>query len=464
MISFSFIDLAVIGLFFLLLFLFGFLPKSSKDENTEEFLLSGRNLGLFLFVMTNVATWYGGILGVGEFTYRYGLLSWFTQGFPYYIFALLFGLFFASKVRESSLFTIPDKLESVYGKNVGILSALVVFILVSPAPYILMLTQLIKLIFGTSTFISAIIALFISVVYLFKGGYKSDVYTDAFQFFVMFIGFIILIFVLISNYGSYSFLAENLPEQHLNITGGASPFYILVWFLIALWTFTDPGFHQRSYAAKTPSIAKKGILISIIFWFIFDFLTASTGLYSKAILPNLENPIFAFPLLAEKVLAPGLKGVFYAALFATIISTLNSYLFLSATTFGRDFIFKLTGDKNKINFYTRTGLFVASVLGLILALSVDSIIDLWYLIGSICIPGMIFLIIGAYYQQFRISNTLAFIELLLGVISSFLWYLIRNNLAAENPLNIIEPMIVGLFTVGVIHLIGIFPIRKTSAK
>jgi SSS family solute:Na+ symporter len=82
MISFSFIDIAVIITFFFLLVLIGFL-SSTKSKDFTDYLLAGRNLNLFLFVLVTVSTWYGGILGVGEFTYRYGLLSWFTQGFPY---------------------------------------------------------------------------------------------------------------------------------------------------------------------------------------------------------------------------------------------------------------------------------------------------------------------------------------------------------------------------------------------
>ncbi|RMD48724.1 MAG: hypothetical protein D6830_06340, partial [Ignavibacteria bacterium] len=136
--NFHLIDIVVICIFFIGLFATGFLTKL-KSDSTEEYLLSGRNLTLMLFVLTNVATWYGGILGVGEFTYRYGLVSWFTQGFPYYIFAIIFALLFAGKIRESNLFTIPDKIENIYGKKVALLAALIVFVLVSPAPYILMI-------------------------------------------------------------------------------------------------------------------------------------------------------------------------------------------------------------------------------------------------------------------------------------------------------------------------------------
>ncbi|RPI59802.1 MAG: hypothetical protein EHM44_11495, partial [Ignavibacteriales bacterium] len=144
MISFSSLDIIVILLFFLVLLTIGFVTSRKTKNDSEDYLLSNRKMGLFLFVLVSVSTWYGGIIGVGEFTYRYGLVSWFTQGFPYYLFAFLFAVFFAKKIREASLFTIPDKLGEVYGKQVGLASALIVFILVSPAPYLLMTANLIS--------------------------------------------------------------------------------------------------------------------------------------------------------------------------------------------------------------------------------------------------------------------------------------------------------------------------------
>ncbi|KAB2843406.1 MAG: sodium:solute symporter family protein, partial [Ignavibacterium sp.] len=328
MISFSLFDIIIIVLFFSALLIIGFLSSRKVKSDAESFLLSGRNMGLILFVLVNVSTWYGGIIGVGEFTYRYGLVSWFTQGLPYYFFAFLFAMFFAKKIREASLFTIPEKLEQVYGKNTALLSAVVVFILVSPAPYLLMSANLISLVFDTGDLISLLIGIILSASYLVKGGFRSNIFTDAFQFFIMFAGFIVILLVAALNFGGINFLKSNLPHSHISLTGDASVTFLIVWFLIALWTFADPGFHQRSYSAKTGNVAKYGILISIIFWALFDFLTTSTGLYAKAIIPDLENPIMAYPVLAEKILAPGLKGIFYAAMFATIISTLNSFMFL----------------------------------------------------------------------------------------------------------------------------------------
>jgi len=459
MISFSTLDIVIIISFFCLLLLIGFLSSRKTSSSPEDYLLSGRKIGLFLFVLINVSTWYGGIIGVGEFTYRYGVVSWLTQGLPYYFFAFLFALFFAKKIRAASLFTIPDKLKEVYGKKVGLLSALIVFILVSPAPYLLMAANLISIVFDINLVFSLLIAIVLSASYLIHGGFRSNVYADAFQFFVMFTGFIIIFVVSVISFGGFEFLQTNLPSAHLAITGNTSPAFIIVWFLIALWTFADPGFHQRCYAAKSGEIAKKGILISIIFFALFDFLTTSTGLYAKALLPNLSQPMMAYPLFAEKVLGPGLKGIFYAAMFATIISTLNSFLFLSATTIGRDFIFRIKkGSKeDNIKSYTIIGIILSGLISIGIAYRIPSVVEIWYTIGSLFIPGIIIPVISAYYPKLRVAPKFIIAEIVLALISCIIWFDLGKILSGG--LSEIEPMIIGLLAAIIVHTFGL--LRKS---
>ena len=458
MISFSTWDVLIVILFFASVLSIGFFTgrKTSKDAN--DYLLSGRKLSLFLFITVNVSTWYGGILGVGEFTYRYGLVSWFTQGFPYYIFAFLFAIFFAKKINQASLFTIPDKLSEVYGKNVGLISAIIVFVLVSPAPYLLMTGNLLSLIFKIDLLPSLFISLIISLVYLIKGGFRSNVYVDVFQFFVMFGGFIAVVIFSGIKLGTFEFISNSVPESHMYITGGMSPTFLIVWFLIALWTFADPGFHQRCYAAKSGTVAKWGIIISIFFFALFDFLTTTTGLFAKAVLPNLENPVLSFPLFAEKILPVGLKGIFYAALFATIISTQVSFLFLSGTTIGRDFIYRISNDDTESNLktYTIIGLMISGLIAILLAYFIPSVIEIWYTIGSLFIPGIILPVVSAYYPKLKVPSKIILFEMGIAFISSAVWYLTRNEFASIPLLSEIEPMLVGLvFSIG-IHIYGLF--------
>ncbi len=273
-------------------------------------------------------------------------------------------------------------------------------------------------------------------------------------------------------FGTIDFISSSIPENHLKVTGGMSPTFLIVWFLIALWTFADPGFHQRCYAAKTGNIAKWGILISIIFWALFDFLTTTTGLFAKGVLPDLENPVLAFPLFAEQVLPAGIKGIFYAALFATILSTQISFLFLSGTTIGRDFIyhgvvqlrrtkpdFQTRSAESKLKNYTIIGLIISGIVALLLAYFIPSVIEIWYTIGSLFIPGIILPVISAYYPKLRVSKKIILIEMITAFISSTAWYFVRSEFADIAVLNEIEPMLVGLIFALLIHFVRLYSRR-----
>jgi SSS family solute:Na+ symporter len=428
----------------------GFKTSHSKSDSISDFLLAGRTLTLPMFVATFVSTWYGGVLGVGEMTYRYGISNWVMQGLPYYFFGLLFAFTIAKKIRKTNLITIPDKLHASYDKKTALLGSLLTFILVTPAPYILMISVFIQLLFGWNLITSLIVSSILSISYLYFGGFRSDVYTDIFEFFIMFLGFAVIIPFALTNYGGIDYLSKNLPPLHLTFTGGNPIQYIIVWFFIALWTMVDPTFHQRCYAAKDEKVAQRGILVSIIFWFIFDTLTTTTGLYSKAILPNIREPMYAYPLLAEKILPPIAKGFFYAGILATIMSTLNSYAFISATTLGKDLYLRYKNQDNeekKINISVKISLVISTLLSIILSILIPSVINMWYTIGTIIIPGLLIPVVASYFPRMKINSNQAFLIMIVGFFSSFfcfLWgYIFSKGGLPDYPFGV-EPMYIGL--------------------
>ncbi len=460
MVTFRTVDIFIIFLFFAGVIAAGILSLRKGKEEGENYFLNGRKLGLTLFVLTNVSTWYGGVLGVGEFTYNYGILSWVTQGLPYYLFAIIFAFFFAGKIRSSEVISIPDKIQAVYGRTAALVSSVLIFILVSPAPYMLMTGYIVSLIFQIPVWTGMMLTAVVTAAYIIAGGYKADVFTDVFEFFVMFAGFIVIVVVSYNMYGGFDYLQANLPATHLEFTGGASPGFLIVWFLIALWTFADPGFHQRCSAAKSKGIAVKGILVSVVFWALFDFLTTSAGLYARASIPDIDNSVLSYPLYAEKILAPGWKGIFYAGMLATILSTLNSFLFLSGMTYGRDILGRMKNTMHNSVKYTRYGIIISVVISFILSVTVESVVQMWYSIGNICIPGIILMVVGAYYEKLKISGNKAVAELVTVTSVSLIWLVLLNFKQLPEDLVIIEPMIAGLSAGIVFRGIGIILERR----
>lgn len=418
------------------------------DSDAAEFLLAGRSLTVPVFVMTLVSTWYGGILGVGEFSYRYGISNWTIQGVPYYIFALLFAILLAKPIRRTNLATIPDKLHQAYDRKTAVFGAFLTFILMTPAPYILMIALLLQLVTGWGFLTCTLIGTVASTAYLFFGGFRSDVNTDIFEFFLMFLGFGVILPFAYLKFGGLEFIREHVPPLHLTWNGGNSMQFVVVWFFIALWTLVDPSFHQRCYAAKSGAVAQKGILVSILFWFLFDAMTATAGLYARAALPPLDQPVMAYPLLAEAILPPVAKGLFYVGMLATIMSTLNTLTFVSATTLGRDIVLRLrSGSGVNENRYTQWGLVATGILSIVLAMLIPSVIKLWYTIGTVIIPGLLVPLVTSYFDRWKVSPGYAFGSMVLGWFTSTIWLLVgwTQQLGTSDyyPFGI-EPMYPGL--------------------
>jgi len=447
MLTFEFWDYFIIIAYFITAVWIGF-RSGKKDSNSEDYLVMGRRLTLPAFVATLVASFYGGILGVGEFTYKFGISSWFLNAFPYYVFIFLFAIFLAKKIRQSKLFTIADKLELTYGKNVSIFGASMVFLLVTPAPYVFMLGLLTSMVFGFPLWVSMIITLVFSIVYLFKGGLNADVRVNVFEFILMFLGFGIIIPFCYFKFGGAEYLNTNLPASHLSLTGGNSVSYILVWFFIGAWAIVDPGFHQRCYAAKDENTARKGIFVSLVFWFIFDAMTTITGLYAVSSLKNIQDPAMSYPLLAESILPQFAKGFFFIGLLATIMSTLHSNLFISATTLGKDIIQRFKNTKDVENNYTKLGIVITSLLSLLIAILVPSVVQIWYLVGSLTIPSLLIGVVSSYFEVLQIGRKWIFSAMIVSFLFSLIWVIFSIGL--------IEPMYPGLISGLMVYLFGRF--------
>jgi SSS family solute:Na+ symporter len=99
---------------------------------------------------------------------------------------------------------------------------------------------------------------------------------DNVQFVLMYAGF--LIALRISCGGSEARLPPGQRSRHaLRVARRNPPQYIFVWYLIALQTLVRATFYQRAFAAQDERVARNGVLISIGFWMLFDFLTTMTG-------------------------------------------------------------------------------------------------------------------------------------------------------------------------------------------
>jgi len=449
MFSTSPVDWALLVLYFAFLAAV-WLRLIGAAPSAVDYLVAGRRVTLPAFVATLVASWYGGILGVGEYSYRYGVSNWLVFGVPYYLGALLFAIFFARKARREALYTIPDLLDRAYGKRAALLGALAVFALAAPSAYVLMLGTLFSSMFHLPLAACVIAAAAFSVFYIQNGGLRSVVFTDIVQFLLMYIGFFVIVGFLVAKHGGLGFLTAHLPATHFEWHGGNPPAAILVWYFIALSTLIDPGFWQRAYAARDPETARRGVLISIGFWIVFDFLTTTTGLYARAVLPHLANPVFAYPELARVTLPAGALGLFYLAMIATVMSTIDAYGFIAATTLGRDVLWRLSREprEDRIPFYSKLGLWVSAAFACAVALAQPSVVEIWKLMGSVVTPALLLPVGTALLRRGRLSSAWTLAAMALPLAVTLVWVLLPSRPGS------IEPIYAGLACSLLIYVAG----------
>ncbi len=422
-------DYLIIAVYFIIILAVGFkvaVNKSKTSESKEDFILAGRKLTLPIFVATLVATWYGNIIGVGEFVFNDGIVAWVCFSFTYYVSAFLFAIFISKRIRDRKAVTIPEQIASRFGVSAGLISSIIVLIITIPAVYVLILGLLVQMFTGWSLEISIILSTILSFTYIIKGGFKSDVYTNTVQFILMYIGFAVLFAFAVFSFGGFGEMFSKLPEKHLELIGNYNIQFIIVWFIIALQTFVDPGFHQRCAAAKSSKTARNGILISILCWGVFDFLTLFTALYSRAYFPEIDG-IQAYTVMSNIILPQAWKGLFLVSLIATVMSTLDSYAFISGATIGNDIMSKSKMfSKYSAGFLTKIGMIITGVFSIILAILVPSAVELIYKTASVAVPGLFFPLLISYFDKYKLSGRNAVLIMLSSSSISFIWMLIKD--------------------------------------
>ena len=192
-------------------------------------------------------------------------------------------------------------------------------------------------------------------------------------------------------------------------------------------------------------------MISILFWVIFDFMTVFTGLYALAVLPSINSSPYLD--LAKLVLPPIAQGLFMVSLFAIVMSTVDSFSFISAFTIGKDLttILNLNQDDADILRYTRWGLIITALLSILLAMYFEFAMDIWYVVGSFVVPALLIPVIAGLY---KIKVKYALLLMIMPMIVSICWYLygLAHPSANGYPVYIwgLDPMYPGVILSGIL--------------
>ena len=409
--------------------IYGQMCRQKNGSKLLDYMLMGRQLTLPLFVATLAASWYGGIFGVNEITFNYGIHNFVIQGVFWYIAYIIFALFLVDKVKHYQSITIPDLAYKMFGPKSAKTAAFFTFVNILPVSYVLSLGIFLNLICGLPVVWGMITGTVFVSLYAAWGGLRAVVFSDVVQFAVMCLAVFLVLVFSVSNFGGLEFLKSNLPASHFSLTGGNGWLNTLIWGAIALATLVNPAFYQRCFAAKDVKTAKYGILICTFIWFCFDICTTAGALYARALLPD-ALPSHAYFLYSVQILPAGLKGFFIAGILAVILSTLDSFLFIASNTVAYDLLKNKIKNKLLLN---QICFFIIAALSIILALVLKgSFKKIWFTMGSYMSACLLIPMLAGYIWPDKIKdNTFVFSSLSAAVFMTLWDFIPRCGLAAQ---------------------------------
>ncbi|MDH5619101.1 MAG: sodium:solute symporter family protein [Gammaproteobacteria bacterium] len=440
MTSLHILDLVAIGAYFVVLIWIG-LRIARKEKGTgesESFLAADRNMNLVQTTASTAATDLGGgfSIAMGGLGFTLGISgSWLIaiSGLS----VVLVSFLMVPKVKRWADrvkgLTTGDLFEARFDRRTGTVAAVVIGIawFTFVGGQIIAGAKLLQSTIDISLTVAVVVSGAVILAYTAAGGLKAVIYTDVFQMVVLLIG-IVFIAAPIGLYtvGGWGGIVEHFsanPETQSLVDWGAIGWKRLVgWFLaiFPVW-FISIAAMQRIVAARDEKTARRAFFLTgvPIEWPLFAIGSTLIGLIARMLMPDLQDPELATPMLIMELLPVGLTGIVIAAYIAAVMSTADSVLMGPVAIVTNDIYrryFRPNASEQSIVMVARIATLVLGVLGIGMAYLVPNVLDLIlyaYTFGS---AGLFFPMLGLLFWR-RTTASGAFWSMLGGGFSALLW-------------------------------------------
>ncbi len=468
LISLSAVDIVVIAIYFVMVIYIGFYLKRFTNTG-EDFFLAGREMSAWIAGLSFVAANLGSLemMGWAAAAYQYGILAthWYWIGA---IPAMLFlGIVMMPFYYISKTHSVPGYLKLRFGEPARALSAIsfgLMTVLMSGVNMYAMALVL-KVILGWDINFSIWVSSLTVAAYVFLGGLRSAIFNEVLQFFLIWLGGIVVSIVGLIEAGGWSGMVrrihERFPEQdYTHMWNGLGTFtdnpmgihwtgiVLGLGFVISFgyWT-TDFLVVQRVLTARDLRSAKMAPIIGSAFKMAVPFIVILPGLLALAVLPeHLVGEAQAtatqhsynevLPIMMARYCGPGLLGLGITALIAGFMSGMAGNVSAFTTVWTYDIYRSLIKKDGTDHHYLNVGRWT-TVLGVLvsigtayLVMSASSIMDYVQSLFSFFIAPLFgTVILGMLWK--RATAPAGFWGLLCGTVASIaMWAWVKIDPSA----------------------------------
>eukprot|EP00112_Aurelia_sp_Birch-Aquarium-sp1_P006717 Seg1735.3 transcript_id=Seg1735.3/GoldUCD/mRNA.D3Y31 product="High-affinity choline transporter 1" protein_id=Seg1735.3/GoldUCD/D3Y31 len=413
----NYVGIAGIIVFYLVILVLGIWAGCKKSQpahdgeevdKSQEVMLAGRNIGLFVGCFTMTATWVGGgyINGTSEAVYKFGL-TWAQSSWGYSMSLLVGGFIFAKIMRKRGYITMLDPFQDRYGVRIGGLMYIPAFLgeLIWSAATLNSLGATISVVLNVQREVSVIASACIAVFYTFLGGLWSVAYTDVAQLICMFIGMWLCIPFAMTNkavtpisqtkgtwvgeqswdWGSFG----NWMDNALLLIFGGIPWQ--VYFQRVLSSKSHKRAQYLSFAASLGCLLMSipSILIGAIGkstnWNETSFVSVvkSKEVINGTIVIAGERTM---PMVLQYLTPTWVSFIGLGAVSAAVMSSVDSSVLSASSMFAHNIyktVFRQRASDREVIWVIRGTILVVGALATLIGLTVTSIYGLSYLCSDI---------------------------------------------------------------------------------
>lgn len=467
------IELVVFSVYLLFMLAIGF-GFMNKNNTLNDYFLGGRGLNRWVAAMSAQASDMSGWLLLGLPGTAYLVFGgtteaiWTAVGLA--IGTYLNWLFVAKRLRKqtevsNNSITIPVYFENRFEDKTHILrlaSAVFImfFFLIYTASQFTAGAKLLEATFGIPYIFGLFIGAAIITGYTFTGGFNAVAWTDLVQGIIMFFAILIVPFIIISQLGGFdstviSFKGlESVKNEVFSWIPKSKAGSLDILLLISsigwgLGYFGQPHILSRFMAIKKPEEVRPARVIAMI-WVIITLAAAvvigvlgklyfDAGLapqnYTDMVNSDSEQ---VFMMLIQSIFGTSknffmiiIAGLLLTAILAAIMSTADSQLLVTASTFGEDVYHLLAKNKpdgKKLVNISRIAVIVVAIVAILISLDKNSsVFDLvsmaWGGFGAAFGPCIIF---SLYFR--RMTAPAAIAGVLTGGVVDIAWHYLSGGI------------------------------------
>lgn len=398
--------------YFIIVLIVGILAQKLAKSGTD-YLIAGRNLGLWLCTVVVVGEWLGGMstIGVSERAYVTGISSaWYNVSTS--IGMMLFGFLLAKYYRKNRVYTVSEMIEKLYDKNARVISAfafLIAYLILGYAQIQTVgsvLASTLNLSFKSGVIIGGLLV----TIYVTAGGFWSITLTNIIHTFLLYFAIISTFIIGLVKIGGYTGLFTALTEVGKNPAIYRSPMgvglnQVIGWIIGGMFgAFAAQASIQPVFAAKDEKTAKHASFLSALLIFPTGILTATLGMIAATgKFATIPNPKQALPslLMSTNFVPAWFGGIALAGILAAILSTIAPVMFAISTILVKDvyhYLIDKNADEQKLLQVARRFTFVVGIVLIPLAVYLKGfVLDTGYISYAIRGAAAVIVLSGVFW-------------------------------------------------------------------